>query len=61
MWSADCKVQHHKHGKEGDEEQFEVEIGPQTSLCLNLGFGAAPVAQRFSAACSPGCDPGDPG
>ena len=23
--------------------------------------GAAPVAQRFSAACSPGRDPGDPG
>ena len=23
--------------------------------------GAAPVAQRFSAACSPGCDPGDLG
>ena len=22
--------------------------------------GAAPVAQRFGAACSPGCDPGDP-
>ena len=26
-----------------------------------LGMGAAPVAQRFGAACSLGCDPGDPG
>ena len=28
---------------------------------LKSHHGAATVAQRFSAACSPGCDPGDPG
>lgn len=38
MWSADYKLQHHKHGKEGGEEQFEVEIGSPAILCLNLDF-----------------------
>ena len=32
-----------------------------TNLKLKHYAGAAPVAQRFSATCSPGRDPGDPG
>ena len=28
---------------------------------LQTYYGAAPVAQWFGAACSLGCDPGDPG
>ena len=46
-----------------DKEMVLLEPCPSatTSMPLKQKWGAAQVAQRFSATCSPGCDPGDPG
>ena len=39
-----------------------VKVNTWTKVYFKISvFWAAPVAQRFSAACSPGCDPGDLG
>ena len=39
-------------------EQFQND---SVTVVKKYEYGEAPVVQRFSAACSLGCDPGDPG